>query len=217
MLCPQLSILRTFAPRASLPPLGDRVWLIEQGIVRSLTWTEEGQVTTVGLWGQGDIVGSPLTRLTPYQMECLTPVTVTEGAFDSQSRYWQQLLLNHLWYSQELFRVVQTPCLAERLLQLLHWLADRFGHQTPEGTVLPPLLTHKQLSEVLGSSRVSVTRLLNSLEQQGQLVRFRKRRGENLSSCARPGSSRAILLPKPKRLSHLDCVHNGLIVQPTAH
>lgn len=202
MVRPQLSILKPFGPKSSLPPLGDRVWLIEQGIVRSLTWTDEGQVTTIGLWGQGDIVGLPLTRLSPYQMECLTPVTVTEVTFDSQTRYWQQLLLNHLWYSQELFRVVQIPCLAERLLQLLYWLADRFGDQTPEGTVLPPLLTHKQLSEVLGSSRVSVTRLLNSLEQQGQLVRLRKRRGEKLlHSCAMPGSSRAILLPQLKRLS----------------
>ncbi|MBE9112521.1 Crp/Fnr family transcriptional regulator [Nodosilinea sp. LEGE 07298] len=201
MLRPQLSILQSFGPKSSLPPLGDRVWLIEQGIVRALTWTSEGQVTTVGIWGQGDIVGLPLTRLMPYQMECLTSVTVTEVAFESQTRFWQQLLLNHLCYSQELFCVVQIPCLAERLLQLLHWLAHRFGYQTPEGTVLPPLLTHKQLSEVLGSSRVTVTRLLNSLEQQGQLMRFRKRRGENLPSCAMPGSSRAILLPQLKRLS----------------
>ncbi|WP_052050717.1 Crp/Fnr family transcriptional regulator [Leptolyngbya sp. KIOST-1] len=202
MLHPQLSVLQTFDARSALPPLGDRVWLIEQGIVRALTWTAEGQVTTVGIWGQGDIVGLPLTRLSPYRMECLTQVTVTEVTVDTQTRFWRQLLLNHLCCSQELFCVVQTPCLAERLLQLLHWLAHRFGYQTPEGTVLPPLLTHKQLSEVLGSSRVTVTRLLNSLEQQGQLVRFRKRRGDNRHHGAMPGSSRAILLSQRQPLSH---------------
>ncbi|WOD40743.1 Crp/Fnr family transcriptional regulator [Nodosilinea sp. E11] len=200
---PQLSILQTFGPKTSLPPLCDRVWLIEQGIVRSLTWNAEGQVITVGLWGQGDIVGLPLTRLSPYQMECLTSVMVTEVVFHSQTRYWQTLLLNHLWYSQELFRVVQIPCLAERLLHLLHWLADRFGHQTPEGRLLPPLLTHQQLSEVLGSSRVTVTRLLNTLERQGQLVRFRKRRGETKHRYLASESSRAILLPDLKQLAQL--------------
>ncbi|MGF1517775.1 MAG: Crp/Fnr family transcriptional regulator [Nodosilinea sp.] len=198
---PQLSILQTFNPKASLPPLGDRVWLIERGIVRTLTWNADGHVTTLGLWGQGEIVGLPLTCLHPYQMECLTPVTATELALGSQSSE-QRLLLNHLWHSQELFSLVQIPCLSDRLLQLLHWLAHRFGHQTPEGLLLPPLLTHKQLSEILGSSRVTVTRLLNLLERQGQVVRFRKRSGETPQGIAgMPGLSRAILLPQRQRLS----------------
>lgn len=198
---PQLSILQTFSPKASLPPLGERVWLIERGIVRTLTWNVDGHVTTLGLWGREDIVGLPLTRLRPYQMECLTPVTVTEVPLESQGN-GQRLLLNHLWHSQELFSLVQIPGLADRLLQLLHWLADRFGHQTPEGMLLPPLLTHKQLSEILGSSRVTVTRLLNLLERQGQVVRFRKRSGKTAQAAARmPGSSRAILLPQRQQLS----------------
>jgi CRP-like cAMP-binding protein len=194
-------MLKTFAPKTSLPPLVDSVWLIEQGTVRTLTWNDNGQVTTVGFWGQGDIVGLPLTRLTPYQMECLTLVTVTELTFDTQTRYWHQLLLKHLWHSQELFNVVQISCLGERLLQLLHWLASRFGAQTPQGVLLPPLLTHQQLSEVLGSSRVTVTRLLNALERQGHLVRLRKRGSDRLHSYPLLGSSRAILLPYGKTIS----------------
>lgn len=65
MTSPQLCMLKTFDPKTSLPPLVDSVWLIEQGTVRTLTWNDNGQVTTVGFWGQGDIVGLPLTRLTP--------------------------------------------------------------------------------------------------------------------------------------------------------
>lgn len=195
MTCPQPSILQTFDFKASLPLLPDRVWLVERGVVRTLTWDDNGQVTTLGLWGQGDIVGLPLTRLSPYEMECLTLVGVTELTSDVQTRDWQQLLLNHVWRSQELFSLVQTACLRERLLQLLHWLATRFGRQTPQGMLLPPLLTHKQFSEILGSSRVTVTRLLNNLEQQGQLKRFRKRGSDRPFALATPGSSRAILLP----------------------
>ncbi|MFQ4138656.1 Crp/Fnr family transcriptional regulator [Nodosilinea sp. PGN35] len=197
---PQLSILQTFSPKASLPPLGDRVWLIERGIVRTLTWNADGHITTLGLWGREDIVGLPLTRLRPYQMECLTPVTVSEMALGSQID-GQRLLLHHLWRSQELFSLVQIPCLADRLLHLLHWLANRFGQQTPEGMLLPPLLTHKQLSEVLGSSRVTVTRLLNLLERRGQVVRLKKRSAKTAQAAGMPGSSRAILLPQRQRLS----------------
>jgi CRP-like cAMP-binding protein len=201
MTCPQHSILQTFDFKASLPLLPDRVWLVEHGIVRTLTWDDNGQVTTLGLWGQGDIVGLPLTRLSPYEIECLTSVAVTELTPGVQTRDWQQLLLNHLWRSQELFSLVQTVCLRERLLKLLHWLAARFGRQTPQGMLLPPLLTHKQFSEILGSSRVTVTRLLNNLEQQGQLKRFRKRGSERPLAFATPGSSRAILLPHGEKLS----------------
>jgi CRP-like cAMP-binding protein len=200
MTHPQPSILQTFDFKASLPLLPDRVWLVERGIVRTLTWDDDGQVTTLGLWGRGDIVGLPLTRLSPYEIECLTSVAVTELPPGVQTRDWQQLLLNHLWRSQELFSLVQTVCLRVRLLKLLHWLAARFGRELPQGMLLPPLLTHKQFSEILGSSRVTVTRLLNILEQQGQLKRFRKRGSERPLTFATPGSSRAILLPHGEKL-----------------
>jgi CRP-like cAMP-binding protein len=199
MFRPQLSILQTFAPKAYLPLHRDRVWLIEQGIVRTLTWNDDGQLTTLGLWGQGDIVGLPLSQIRPYQIECLTPVAVAELPLGSQSRYWQDLLLNHLWRSQELFQVVHNPHMADRLLALLHWLAQRFGQPTPQGLMLDPVLTHQQMAETLGSSRVTVTRLLSTLERQGKIVRFRKQ-VRHLAYGASSRSGRALLLPEPMPL-----------------
>lgn len=199
MFRPQLSILQTFAPKEYLPLHRDRVWLIEQGIVRTLTWNEGGQLTTLGIWGQGDIVGLPLSQIRPYHIECLTPVAVAELPLGSQSRYWQDLLLNHLWRSQELFQVVHNPQMADRLLALLHWLAQRFGQPTPQGLMLDPVLTHQQIAETLGSSRVTVTRLLSTLERQGKIVRFRKQ-VRHLAYGATTRSRRALLLPEPMPL-----------------
>ncbi len=54
----------------------------------------------------------------------------------------------------------------------------------------------------LGSSRVTVMRLLNLLERQGQVVRFKKRSGTIAQGGAgMRGSSRAILLPQRQQLS----------------
>ncbi|TVP69772.1 MAG: Crp/Fnr family transcriptional regulator [Leptolyngbya sp. LCM1.Bin17] len=191
MYRPQLSILQTFTPKTHLPLSRDRVWLIEQGIVRTFTWSDRGYLTILGIWGQGDIVGLPLSPMTPYQVECLTPVAVAEVPLGSQSRYWQELLLNHLWRSQELFHILHNPQMTDRLLALLHWLAQRFGQSTPQGLLLDAILTHHQLAETLGSSRVTVTRLLSRLEQQGKIIRFRRQVAYGVT----PRTHRALLLP----------------------
>ncbi|NJL46135.1 MAG: Crp/Fnr family transcriptional regulator, partial [Leptolyngbyaceae cyanobacterium SM2_3_12] len=104
---PRLSIVQTFARKEFLPLIPDRVWLLEKGLVRTLSWNSEGRVTTFGIWGRGDVVGLPLSRLSPYQVECLTPVVVTEILPDDQSSFLYDALLKHLWYSQELFDIVQ--------------------------------------------------------------------------------------------------------------
>lgn len=76
--------------RKDLLPLGsDYLWEIEQGIVRSLTWNEEGQ----------------------------------------------------------------------------------FGQTVPQGKLLNFHLTHQDISETIGLTRVTVTRLINRLEQEGRIVR----------------------------------------------
>jgi CRP-like cAMP-binding protein len=196
----QLSIVHKFAHKANLPQRPDRLWLIEKGMVRSLTWNPAGYITTLGIWGQGDVVGLPLTPLRPYAMECLTPVVVTEVGLVSPNHPWPDLLLRHIWRSQELLNIVRQPTLAEGLLSLLYWLADRFGQPVEQGLLLEPVLTHQQISEVLGSSRVTVTRMLNQMEKEGRLWRLRDRERRLVTLLnQRPQlvrSRRAIVLPK---------------------
>ena len=58
-----------------------------------------------------------------------------------------------------------------RLLVLMWHLADRFGRVTPEGTVVPLKLTHRDLAELVGSQRPSVSANLVKLSRQGILSR----------------------------------------------
>ena len=48
---------RPFERRDHLPLSLDQLWQIEFGVVRTLIWTEEGALTTLGLWSVGDVVG----------------------------------------------------------------------------------------------------------------------------------------------------------------
>jgi CRP-like cAMP-binding protein len=117
-----------------LPLKSGTLWKIESGVVRSLTWDEEGRTVTLGFWGQGDVVGYPLSRMQPYQVECLTSVQISE--LSPESCCLQQALLIHAWKSEELLKIVHQSSVADRLLQLLLWLADQFGKPVVSGTLL---------------------------------------------------------------------------------
>lgn len=174
----------------------DRVWQIEQGVVRVITWNENNYVTTLGLWGRGDIVGQLLTRQHPYQLECLTAVKAIATPLGHYSRHWQTVLLKHLWHQEELLRIIHQPSVLESLTQLLHWLSQRFGKTVPQGQLLDPLLTHQQFAEVLGTSRVTVTRALNQLEEEGHVIKFNKSSGQWTGDAQFSFSNRTLLIVK---------------------
>lgn len=84
---------QVFNYKDSMPLRSDCIWKIEQGVVRSLTWNEEGNAITLGFWGKGDVVGQPLSRLEPYQVVCLTSVTASQLPLENYSL--QPALLIH--------------------------------------------------------------------------------------------------------------------------
>ena len=54
---------------------------------------------------------------------------------------------------------------------LLSWLTNRFGKDDRHGRLIGLQLTHQELAELIGSSRVTVTRIINDLEKTGFLSR----------------------------------------------
>ncbi|MGF1459930.1 MAG: Crp/Fnr family transcriptional regulator [Leptolyngbyaceae cyanobacterium] len=78
----------------------------------------------------------------------------------------------------------------DRLIGFLTLLIEEFGESSAEGYYLPFPLTHAQIGSAIGSTRVTVTRLMGKLRQQGVLTT----QGDGLI-CLR-GSSDAISLGK---------------------
>jgi len=60
------------------------------------------------------------------------------------------------------------------LLQLFGWLAKRFGQEVERGQLIDLRLTHQDIAELIGSTRVTITRLLNDLEKQGIIKRVQR-------------------------------------------
>ncbi|WP_216351391.1 Crp/Fnr family transcriptional regulator [Leptolyngbya sp. 'hensonii'] len=150
----------------------DTLWKIESGVVRSLTWDAEGRTVTLGFWGKGDVVGHPLSRMNPYQVECLTTVQISE--FAPENSYLQHALLVHAWKSEELLKIIHQPSISDRLFHLLLWLSEQFGKPVISGTLLELRLTHQDLADTIGSTRVSVTRLLGQMQREGKIERWQR-------------------------------------------
>lgn len=168
----------TFSRYDLLTLQSDVLWKIERGVVRTLTWSEDGKPIILGFWGSGDIVGKPLTNLEPYQIECLTSVEVNL----LPNNIWYQFMdaaIAHIRLSEELLNIVHCRPVPSRLLQLLDWLARKFGREVEQGKLIELPLTHQALSEAICTTRVTVTRLLKQFEEEGIL----KRHGRYLVLC----------------------------------
>jgi CRP-like cAMP-binding protein len=60
----------------------------------------------------------------------------------------------------------------ETLFKMLAWLAKKFGRGVDKGHILDLGLTHQDLAELLGTTRVTITRIITQLEQQGMINRL---------------------------------------------
>jgi len=165
---------RLFSRRDLIPPQTDSLWRIERGAIRTVTWSEEGTLRALGYWGPGDIVGHPLSRIKPYQIECLTSVEMSRLPSDM----WHQALepmLKRMQQIEELISIIHRHPAELRLWEFLIWLTDKFGRDVDLGRLIDLPLTHQEMAEAINLTRVTVTRLLQQFESEGKLLRHQRR------------------------------------------
>jgi CRP-like cAMP-binding protein len=165
---------RLFTRKEVIPHNQEALWRIERGVVRTLTWSEDGTFITLGYWGAGDLIGYPLSKINPYQIECLTSVE----AIAIPPHLWHQYtndLFAHIQSSEELLSIVHRKPVALRLWQFLVWLSEKFGRDLEQGRLIELYITHQEIAEVLNTTRVTVTRLLQQFESEGALSRHKRR------------------------------------------
>lgn len=161
---------RTFAPSELIPLETDFYWLLQQGIVKTCTWTEEGHPITLGYWGEKDIVGQPLSLVYPCQVKCLTTVKALFVPAQQIDRIGD-FIHHHVRQTEELLYIIRSDKMYERLFKMLKWLGQKFGKEIEIGQLIDIHITHQDLAEIIGATRVTVTKLINQLEREGFLSR----------------------------------------------
>lgn len=169
----QSSSTRLLKRHQLIPSRSDLLWQIKRGVVRTTTVSEDGMLIVLGYWGAGDIIGHAMSQIESYQIECLTEV---EASVLPQAQWSQAIdaLLGHIQQVQELLIIVHQNPAQHRLWQFLSFLAQKFGVEVEQGVLINLNLSHQAIAETINVTRVTVTRLLQTFEYEGLLLRQKR-------------------------------------------
>ncbi len=152
----------------------DVLWRIERGAIRTLTWNPLGIANTLGYWGEGDVVGQPMTQIQAYEIQCKTSVEVSI----LPKELWQQALdtiLRQAQQTEELLSIMHCPGTYQKTWKFLVFLSQKFGRDVEKGRLLDLPITHEEIAETIGTTRITVTRMLQQFEADGKLRREKRR------------------------------------------
>ena len=171
----QQTQIQNFSYREQLPLHPNQLWRIERGVVRTLTWSEEGEIVALGLWGPTEVVGQPLSCFKAYQIECLTLVEATP----LMPPPWGEIgetIAQQFRQAELLTSFCKQKRIRTRLMNCLGWIATKFGRDVGTGRAIDLHLKHQELGELIGTTRVTVTRLLGDFEREELISRPDKQR-----------------------------------------
>jgi CRP-like cAMP-binding protein len=188
--------IRTFPKDEKIPTRPGLLYLVQRGAVR-LVGSAQVNVTSnaarlaqnppeeafLGFVGAGQ----------PFEIVAQSPFTLQAYAHVDQTSvvwmYWHDLdnWPHFRWEVLDAFRYQHQRKLLwlstlgqrrtiDRLLGFLTLLIEEFGEPTEQGYCLPFPLTHAQIGSAIGSTRVTVTRLMGKLRQRGMI----RTQGDNL-------------------------------------
>ena len=163
--------------KGEIIPLNPKViWQVCKGVVKLNTMSENGEEVLVGLAGPSMPFGTDLTSLPTYQATALSEVelvcfSVTDIA---TSPYLAQSILpqikQRLRQTEALLAISGQRRVKARFLQLLQLLKTEIGQQMDQGTRLSVRFTHQDFADACSTTRVTITRVLGKLQEQGEIT-----------------------------------------------
>lgn len=153
------------------------IWYVRQGLVKLSTFCETGEEVLLGLASPDMLFGSHMTSLPIYQATALSDVELvsiylTQIATDPLLSHTLLPKINQrLQQTESLLSITGRRRVEERLQHLLELLKQEIGEPVLEGTRLGVRFTHEDIASACCTTRVTITRLMGKLQQQG-LISF---------------------------------------------
>ncbi len=165
----------------------DSLLVVKEGIVKLIALSEKGTETTLHILRAGDVFGEvavtepsrPFTAVAVTEtVLSVLPRESLRALLDSSPAFARNLLgllSKRIGQVEREFAGIVNAWAHHRLAcELLH-LAGDLGVETRDGTLIPLRLTHEELSNLIGTTRETVTILLRKFEGMG-IIRRRSRR-----------------------------------------
>jgi CRP/FNR family cyclic AMP-dependent transcriptional regulator len=151
----------------------DAIYFIEKGRVRLTKLSGEGKTVILALLGPGDLIGEAAWESGEHDsyaetLEESRVYEISREAFHSFIRENPefglrliQILGIRLKQAQARIEDLVFRQVPSRVARLLISLAESHGKVTPNGIRVEFPLTHQEIADMVGSSRVTVTQILN--------------------------------------------------------
>jgi CRP-like cAMP-binding protein len=188
---------RTFSKDEKIPARPGLLYLVQRGSVRLVGYAQvsasRGGTSRAALADIEEAFLGFVGAGQPFEIVAQSPFTLQSYAHVDQTTviwlYWHDLdnwphfrreVLDAFRYQHQrkllwLSTLGQRRTI-DRLLGFLTLLIEEYGQPCEQGYCLPWTLTHAQIGSAIGSTRVTVTRLMGKLRQRGLIQNY----GDNL-------------------------------------
>ena len=161
---------------SSIPLLRNSLWIVANGMVKLGAVTEQGDELLLGLVGPNEPFGEPLSMVEAYEAITLTDcdlicLTLEEIA---QSSDLSMLMVNavaaRVRQTEFMLSLLGLRRVEDRVRAFLELMAQDYGQPCDQGLRVGLRLTHQEIASALSTTRVTVTRVVGQLRDQGWLT-----------------------------------------------
>jgi CRP-like cAMP-binding protein len=158
-----------------VPLLKKSVWLVVRGMVKLSAISVQGDELLLGLAGPNEPFGDPLSNVEVYEATTICESDLLCLTCDeiAASPHLAMALLQGMGVryrqSEAMLGLLGLRRIEDRVRGFLELLANDYGQPCDQGLRLNIKLTHQELASALSTTRVTVTRVLGSLKDEGWL------------------------------------------------
>jgi len=158
-----------------VPLLKNNLWLVVRGMVKLGAVSIHGDELLLGLAGPNEPFGEPLSTVEAYEAVTLSDcdllcVTMAEVEQSPQLAIAMLEAVSVRYRQAEyLLALLGLRRVEERVRGFLELLAQDYGQACDDGLRLNLRLTHQEMASALSTTRVTVTRVIGLLRDEGWL------------------------------------------------
>lgn len=171
----QRTSLVQMGPGSSVPLLRHHIWLVVRGMVKLGCVTIHGDEVLLGLAGPNELFGDSLAGPEAYEATTLSDcdlLCLSHAELEKHPCLAPALLeavIQRQRQSQAMLALMGLRRVEDRVRGFLELLALDYGVACSQGLKLTPKLTHQEIANALGTTRVTVTRIIGQLKEMGWL------------------------------------------------
>lgn len=158
-----------------VPLLKNNLWLVVRGMVKLGAVSVHGDELLLGLAGPNEPFGEPLSTVEAYEavtlsdcdLLCLTMAEVEQSP--ALATAMLEAIAVRYRQAEYLLSLLGLRRVEERVRGFLELLAQDYGQVCEDGLRLNLRLTHQEMASALSTTRVTVTRVIGLLRDEGWL------------------------------------------------